>query len=224
MTFRILRAATFWSLLLSVCGGCSTADQSEPVRSSSQVVVGQLLLPAGNGPRGIQVVIGVVADDASVHHEWLVLDEEYRFRKSFIGRLKEFEVVAGIDKTVFEISDTQLARLSKLSKVDVGDIDLRERLQARKFRLLTEDGSNKTLRIGMWFGKPPAGVSLGSRQFPEMESGAEASWLLPREFDGVYWLAEEPIGEKRGRHWRSGKQTLFGPFVSSELPAELTIE
>jgi hypothetical protein len=49
-------------------------------------------------------------------------------------------------------------------------------------------------------------------------------WLLPPEAQSIYFLLERPVGSGPATEWRSGRQRLFGPFVSSELPDELSMD
>ena len=204
----------------------SLPAQVVPTPTSKQVVVGQLQLPTGSGSRGMHVIIDV-ANHESTNRQWLKLDEEFRFRSSFKGILTNLEIATGVATIVHRLNAQELAQLTKQNTVDVGTIDLRKRLQARKIKLLSDSAT--TLRIGMWLEEPArdfAGSlpSLGSRQFPEIEAGKEMNWLLPSEFDTAYFLVEEAANERRGREWRGGKQKLFGPFRSSELPTELKIQ
>jgi len=206
--------------------GCSSSAQEVQSPKLEQVVVGQLQLSAGNGARGVHVIIDI-AKDGSTTREWLNLDDEFRFRSSFTGSLTKLEIATGVSTIVHRFNAQELARLTKQNSVDVGTIDLRKRLQAHKIKFSSEGAS--TLRTGMWLEKPNTDFagnlpSLGSRQFPEIEAGKELDLLLPSEFDTAYFLVEEPADKRRGREWRSGKQNLFGPFRSSELPTELRIQ
>lgn len=219
------RFAFLWLTLFTLNCSYSAIAWSQQTAVQKHSVVGQLLLPYGTGSRGVQVIATVISEDNAIHSEWLDLDEQYRFRGSLTGMLKELEIVTGIDKTVHQIVGQELVRFIKGDEIDIGTIDLRERLLSHKIKLTTGNKANTAaLRIGMWFEKPPTGVSLGSRQFPEVSTGTEIEWLLPREFDRVYFLVERPANTRRGRNWRSGKQSLFGPFSSRELPTELKIE
>ncbi len=204
----------------------SLPAQVVPIPASNHEVVGQLQLPPGSGSRGMHVIIDVV-NHGTKTREWLKLDEKFRFRSSFTGTLTKLEIATGVATIVHRLNAQELARLTKQATVDVGAIDLRKRLQAHKIKLLSDNAT--TLRIGMSLKEPARDFtgslpSLGSRQFPEIEAGKEMNWLLPSEFDTAYFLVEEPADERRGREWRSGKQKLFGPFRSSDLPTELKIQ
>ena len=49
-------------------------------------------------------------------------------------------------------------------------------------------------------------------------------WLLPRKAQPIYFLVERPVGSDGEGEWRSGRQRLFGPFTSADLPAELIMD
>lgn len=206
--------------------GCCASAQEERSRDLMNIVVGQLRLPAGNGARGVHVIIDI-SSDGSTTREWLELDDGLRFRSSFTGSLTRLQIVTGVSTLVHRFDAGELAGLTKGNSVDVGNIDLRRHLQAHKIKF-SSAGAN-TLRAGMWLEKPSTDFagnlpSLGSRQFPELEAGKEMDLLLPSRFDAGYFLVEEPADARRGRDWRSGKQRLFGPFRSPDLPAELRIQ
>ncbi|MEM9664597.1 MAG: hypothetical protein AAF970_06675 [Bacteroidota bacterium] len=186
----------------------------------SHTVVGRLQLPAGTGARGLQVILEV-ENEASTYYEWLDLDQTWGFRTSVDGAVNTLEVVAGIDRTIYALDADALKPFTSGGTVDVGTIDLRASLHTHTFKLVSDTAP--ALRIGMWFEEPPADVSLGSRQFPEVAAGAASSWLLPTTFETVYFLVEKPADEQRGRDWSSGAQHLFGPFTSAELPGELRV-
>ncbi len=224
----IRRRAIFRCILavVAMCLSCSLPAQNVQNPKLDQVVVGQLQLPPGNGARGVHVIIDIV-NDGSTTREWLNLDDAFRFQGSFTGALTRLEIATGVSTIVHRFNEPELAQLKKQNSVDIGIIDLRRRLQSHKITFFSEGA--KTLRTGMWLEKPNTDFmgnlpSLGSRQFPEVKEGKEMDLLLPSEFDSAYFLLEEPADERRGREWRSGKQNLFGPFRSTELPAELRIQ
>lgn len=205
---------------------CSVSAQQDQPRHQEQVVFGQLQLPPGEGARGVHAIIDIARDGATTR-EWLELDDEFRFRSTFTGTLKELEIATGPSPVVYRLKAGELAQKKKKNAVDIGTIDLRQRMQAHTIKILSDEAA--TLRIGMFTEKPATDFegnlpSLGSRQFPEVPAGQEMTWLLPSELDTAYFLVEEPVDERRGREWRSGKQKLFGPFRSSELPAELEFQ
>lgn len=223
---RHLSIIGFLSAVFAMHLGYSSSAQEVQSPKLEQVVVGQLQLPAGNGARGVHVIIDF-AKDGSKAREWLSLDNKFRFRSTFTGALTKLKISTGVSNIVHQFNAQELARLMKNNSVDVGTIDLRKRLQAHKIKFSSEGASR--LRTGMWLEKPNndfAGnlPSLGSRQFQEIQAGKEMELLLPSEFDTAYFLVEEPADKRRGREWRSGKQKLFGPFRSSELPTELRIQ
>lgn len=213
------------SVVFAVYFTCSSSMHAAAVPDSNSVVVGKLRLPPGTGSRGVHVIIDS-SDGESTNREWVELDDGFGFRCSFSGTLKRLQIATGMATIVHQLNAQELKRLSKKKTVDIGTIDLRKRLQAYRFKLLSDDAT--TLRIGMWFEEPATDhsgnlPSLGSRQFSEIEAGKQMNWLIPSEFNVAYFLVEEPADERRGRKWKSGKQKRFGPFRFTRLPGEFEI-
>lgn len=225
-TNRLLLTICRLSAVLTVYLGCSAYAQEAPTPAEDRVIVGQLLLPAEDGPRGMHVIIDV-AQGETISRQWLKLDGDSKFHSSFKGAPQQLEIATGLAHVVHRMGAQELARLTKQDTVDIGTIDLRTRLQSHKITMRSETAT--TLRAGMWFAAPATDFagnlpSLGSRQFPEIAAGVEMNWLIPSQFEIVYLLVEEPADERRGREWRGGKQKLFGPYRPLELPHELTME
>ena len=206
--------------------GCSSLAQEMPIPKSERFVTGQLLLPEGEGTRGVHIIIDTVKD-GSTTRQWLDLDHDLRFGKSFAGTLTKLEFATALSTIAHRFNHKELAKFTKKNAVDVGTVDLRKRLQSYKIKFSSDEAS--TLRVGMWLERPKTDFagslpSLGSRQFAEIEAGKEMALRLHSEFEGAYFLVEAPADKRRGREWRSGKQKLFGPFRSSELPPELKLQ
>ena len=159
---------------------------------------------------------------------WVLFDEQGRFSHPFHGDLTSVQVVAAAE--VYGIGAEDLPEVSLAGQIDVGVIDLRDRLTRHRLPVRAADGKpSGDVRVAMWFGPPPVGpgggrVELGSRQFPTVTLGSEVEWLLSHEAHSVYFLVERPSGSGRGTEWRSGHQRLFGPFTSAEIPAELIMD
>jgi hypothetical protein len=191
-------------------------------------LVGQLLLPNGSGSRGVEVLLEVAPSAEEPRTVWVLFDDEGRFSQAFRGTLTLLQVTTG-GLDVFRIDAADLPAPNEAGRIDVGAINLRERLAARRFLLRgSEAEPSAVARVGMWFGPPPVGpqgepVSLGSRQFPEVALGTELEWLLPHDARDVYFLVERPDGPSRGIERRSGQQQLFGPFTAAEFPTELVL-
>jgi hypothetical protein len=158
----------------------------------------------------------------------VLFDEQGLFSHTFRETLTSISVTAGSE--VYRVDAGDLPEVNQAGQIDVGEIDLRDRLMKHRLMVRAADGKpSGDVRVAMFFGPPPVGpvgepVSLGSRQFPPVALGSEMEWLLPHEARGVYFLVERPSGSGRGTEWRSGRQRLFGPFTSPELPAELIME
>jgi hypothetical protein len=195
-----------------------------------RVLVGQLLLPSGIGSRGVQILLTVVDEGNDPRVVWVLFDEQGRFTHDYHGVLTSVRVTAGVGADVHRVDTEDLPEVNQAGKIDLGEIDLRNRLT--RHRLTVHEADRKpsgVVRVAMWFGLPPVGpqgepVSLGSRQFPQVVLGSEAEWLLPNKGQSIYLLVERPVGPGRGRKWRSGQQKLFGPFTSADVPTELIMD
>lgn len=217
-------------LLSSVCGcrGVPAGDQhSAPLEHT---LVGQLLLPSGSGSRGVEVLLRAAPRGGEPRTEWVLFDEQGHFSHAFRETFTSLSVMAGLGREVYRVDAGDRPQVDRSGQIDVGLIDLRDRLMTHRLMLRAADGRpSGDVRVAMFFGPPPVGpqgepVSLGSRQFPPVALGSEMAWLLPHEARDVYFLVERPEGSGRGRDWRSGPQHLFGPFTSAALPAELVVE
>ncbi len=209
-------------------GGEPASDQHDA--PSERTLVGQLLLPSGVGSRGVEVTVMVAATGSEPRVVWLLFDEQGHFARTFRGSLTSVKVTAGLGREVHRIDTEELPEVNQAGRIDVGVIDLRERLNRHRLVLRSADGKPQgDVRVAMWFGLPPVGpaggrVELGSRQFPPVALGSEMEWLLPREAESIYFLVERPVGSGRETKWRSGHQRLFGPFTSTDFPAELIMD
>lgn len=191
-------------------------------------MVGRLLLPSGSGSRGVEVLLQVAESADAPRTLWVLFDDDGRVSETYRGTLNELLVTTG-GFDVVRLGAGDLPAPDRAGRVDVGTIDLRERLARRRFLLRESDGDRAgVVRVGMWSGPPPVGprgepVSLGSRQFPEIDVGTELEWLLPHDARDVYFLVERPDGPSRGVAWHSGEQQLFGPFRAADFPTELVL-
>lgn len=227
------------SLAVSVCVvisciAAACACQEEPEGSqavrSRRTLVGQVLLPDGDGSRGVEVVMTVREPGGEPRDVWLLFDDQGRFAHSFRDRLVRLTVSTGIRAELHRIDVDELPEADQEGEIDVGVIDLRARLTRHRLVLRAAEGAPPgDVRVAMCFGLPPVGpgggrIALGSRQFPPVALGSELEWLLPHEARSVYFLVERPLGPGRGREWRSGQQRLFGPFTLATLPIGLTMD
>jgi len=214
----------------AACAHGGEAAREQHAASPERVMVGQVLLPSGFGSRGVEVLITVTGADSGTRTVWVLFDEQGRFAHTLRGSLTDVRITAGIGDEVHRIDTEDLPEVNRAGRIDLGVIDLRERLSMHRMVLRAADGKPQgDVRVAMWFGLPPVGpegepVSLGSRQFPQVALGSEVEWLLSHEAHSIYFLVERPSGVGRGTKWRSGHQRLFGPFTSAEIPAELIMD
>ena len=212
------------TVLFAVLMGFAHAAPSE------RVLVGQLLLPSGIGSRGVQVLVTVAATGNEPPVVWVLFDEQGRFSQPFRQSVTSVKVTAGVGAEVYRVDSLELPEVNQTGQIDLGVIDLRDRLTKHRLTVREADGEpSGVVRVAMWFGLPPVGpygepVSLGSRQFPEVTLGSESEWLLPNDGESIYFLVERPVGPGRGKKWRSGHQKLFGPFTSTDVPVILIMD
>ena len=217
------RATTSIAVLLAFTTAGACRANPDPT------LVGQLLLPDGSGSRGVEILVTVASGEREARTVWVLFDDQGHFSHPFTEPLTSVTVTTG-GRAVHRLEAGALPGANKEGRIDLGVIDLRDRLAPHRMVLRAAEGSQTgVVRIGMWFGPPPVGpfgepVSLGSRQFPPIVLGSEVEWLLPHEARDVYFLVERPDGPGRGTDWRSGRQRLFGPFTSAEFPAELVLD
>lgn len=211
-----------------VCHGEQESHQS--VLASEFELVGQLLLPAGSGSRGVEVVATVTDARSESRDKWILFDDDGRFSGTFQGSLSSIVVSTGLRAELHRIAAEDLPEINQAGQIDVGEIDLRDRLTRHRLFLRVADGAtNGDVRVALCFGLPPVGprgepVSLGSRQFPPIALGSEVEWLLPLKVKSVYFLVERPVGTGPRKEWRGGHQKLFGPFNWTNLPTELIMD
>lgn len=217
------RATTGIALLLAFTTAGACHANPDPT------LVGQLLLPDGTGSRGVEILVTVDRGEREARTVWVLFDDRGHFSHPFTEPLTSVTVQTG-GRDVRRLEADELPRPDAAGRIDLGVIDLRDRLARHRLVLRAADGAPPgVVRIGMWIGPPPVGpqgepVSLGSRQFPPVVLGSELEWLLPHEARDVHFLVERPDGPGRGTAWRSGRQRLFGPFTSAEFPAELVLD
>ena len=198
--------------------------------ASELELVGQLLLPTGSGSRGVEVVVTVTEAGSESRDKWILFDDKGRFSETFKGSLSRIVVTTGLTAELHRIGAENQFEVNQAGQIDVGVIDLRDRLTRHRLFLRVADGaSHGEVRVALCFGLPPVGpsgepVSLGSRQFPPVALGSEVEWLLPLKVQSIYFLVERPVGSGPRREWRGGHQRLFGPFNSTNLPTELFMD
>jgi hypothetical protein len=225
---RLLKWVAVSPLVVILAVTASAAPGQEP--SPEHSLFGRLLLPAGSGSRGVEVIVETVARGNEPRRTWLLFDEQGNFTHDFEGKLTRLVVAAGIGREVYRLDADEVPEADQGRRIDVGVIDLREQLVKHRLLLRAAEGRPEgVVRIGMFLGPPPRGprgetVSLGSRQFPPVTLASELEWLLPHDAESIYFLVERPDGSGRGIHWRSGRQRLFGPFTSADFPSELAMD
>ncbi|MEM8557627.1 MAG: hypothetical protein AAGG50_07375 [Bacteroidota bacterium] len=226
-------------LLVSLLLGCTVEPASTdatrgevlPATAPSfeaDSLVGQLRLPGEGGRRGVEVHAWVATPDGEEHQIWVLPEDDGRFAQAISGALTRVHVSAGSD--VHRIDAADLPPADDQGRVDLGVIDLRERLVARRVRVRAAEGaSGGVVRVGLWLGPPHTGPqgelpSLGSKQFPTVELGSELEWLLPPNASAVHFLVERPASTGHTTTWRSGTQQVFGPYASSAFPLDLVMD
>lgn len=219
------------AVILAFAAVCSCSG--EPVSPQRRVplehtLVGQLLLPPGAGSRGVEVLVKTESGGGEPGIAWVLFDEHGLFSRTFRETVTRVTVTAGDE--VYRADAGDLPEVDQAGRIDLGVIDLRDRLMRHRLMVRAADGMPPgEVRVAMFSGPPPVGpfgepVSLGSGQFPPVALDSEMEWLVPQAARDVYFLVERPAGSGRGLEWRSGQQNLFGPFTSADLPTELIVK
>ena len=226
-------------LVLAVMASCAAEPESRSaidgetppetaVAPGAATLSGRVLLPGEGGRRGVELHAWVTAPDGEAHRIWVLPDDDGRFAQAYAGVITRLRVFAGSEVLGFDVND--LPATDDRGRVDLGEIDLRERLVAYRVHLRAADGApggvvRAGLSVGPWHTGPNGELpSLGSRQFPPLDLGRVAEWLLPPDTNDVYVLVERPDGPGRGRNWRSGPQQVFGPYDASAFPIDLVMD
>ena len=134
---RVL-AVVIVSLLLSIpiTNACSGEPFQLPQSSASeQNLVGRVLLPPGSGSRGVEVVLTVSKAGGEPQQRWVLFDDEGRFSASFNGTISRVIVSTGLRSEVHRIEADDLPEVNAAGQVELGVIDLRERLTRHRLKL-----------------------------------------------------------------------------------------
>ena len=228
--WNVVRCAVAFVAVAFACVRTEEASHESRDAEVPRPLVGQLRLPDGDGSRGVEVIITTADSDAGPRETWLLFDEQGRFSHTLTDRLVGVEVSTGIRKELHRIATDELPQPDETGTVDLGVIDLRKHLARHRMVVRAADGAPAgDVRVAMCFGPPPVGpagerIALGSRQFPPLPLGSEVEWLLPHDAEAVHFLVERPDGPVVDGVWRSGRQRLFGPFTSKDLPAVLMMD
>lgn len=226
------RFAAACAMVAGAAAASACAEESALGRRAggpSPELTGRLLLPPGEGSRGVEVVVTVADADGEPRRVWLLFDEEGRFTHALDGRLTSVTVSTGLRAELHRIDAAALPSADATGRIDIGEVDLRERLTRHRLLLRAAQGAAPgEVRVALCFGPPPVGpygerVELGSRQFPPAPLGSDVEWLLPSPPDAraIHFLVERP--DPAGT-WRGGPQQAFGPYDPGALPAELAVE
>ena len=226
-------AAILLVTLLGLAVSCANKGEVERIIEadySELTLIGQVLLPGGFARRGMEVHATVIEPDGQFRDTWLLFNDKGHFSHAYRGKLESLTVSVGVSAEVFRVEGEDLPKINRSGQIDMGKIDLQDRVRNHRLMVGAEEGKEPgEVRVAMWFGLPPVGhnggrVSLGSKQFPSMVLGNELDWLVPLEIESIYFLVERPSESGQGNGWWSGRQRLFGPFSSTDLPSELLMD
>lgn len=187
---------------------------------------GRLLLPSDGGTRGLEVVLVVEDTTGDRSTVWLPVHADGSFSRALDGRVLRATVTVGLEWTLHDVAAEELAADPASGSVDVGVVDLRDDLIARRMTFRAGETSGHEVRATLCAGLPPVGpqggtVGLGSRQFPPIAVGEEITWILPPDAVDVHVLVEHPNPDGV---WFGGRQEIFGPYRAEDLPHALVLE
>lgn len=231
MIYRLTAPA---ALALTLLLGCAderhiVTTNSRPAPAAAQLV-GQLLLPGAGGRRGVELHAWVAGEPGGEPHQlWILPGADGRFARELSGTLTRGVIVfAGSE--VHRIDEADLPLADAKGIVDLGEIDLRERLTPRRLRVVEGEGdaTGGAVRVALSIGPSHTGPygelpSLGSVQFPTRAIGTEMEWLLLPEAGDIHFLVERPDGPDHETAWRRGEKQMFGPYEPSDFPLELKL-
>ncbi len=226
----VFTSFAFLFVFVVSCANGAEAEEASPTDLRETTLVGQVLLPGGFSRRGLEVHATVTIPNGESFDQWLLFNKDGHFSHKFKGMLDNVTVTAGVSFEVFRIDREVLSESNQAAQIDVGIIDLRDRLKRHHLIIRSEQGkATGEIRVAMWFGLPLVGpgggrVSLGSKQFPSTTLGSEQEWLVPLKAQSIYFLVERPAESRQNDEWRTGQQQLFGPFTSEALPTELLMD
>jgi hypothetical protein len=225
MQSRAPTALATVAVLVASCApraGDSGAALSAPPRQS---LAGRLVLPPGEGLRGVDVELRFATDGGGTVTKWALPDAGGRFARAVDDWPDSVVVTAGSGFEVLELRAEALPQPDAAGIIDLGEIDLRRSLTSHTLQLEPAPGAALgEVRVAMWSGPPPPGVALGSRQFPPVAVGSAREWLVPVDAEGIHFLVERPRDPDPAAPWWEGAQQRFGPFDSRSLPEALILD
>lgn len=225
MQFFIPPTAAIALVFLASCTSRTDAARSEAPVPSLRRLEGRLMLPPGDGIRGIDVELRFSLDGEDVQTEWATPEPSGEFGRA-IDRLPDSVVItAGAGFELLKLPASSLPEPDLAGVLDLGELRLGERLMRYTLRLEpAPDAALGLVRVAMWSGPPPPSVALGSRQFPPVSVGTSQEWLVPSDAEEIYFLVERPRDPDPAAPWWEGAQQRFGPFTAESLPAALTLD
>ncbi len=221
-------------LLLSIPShetlSASTGGEVPRAWSGSQVLSGRVVLPEGEGSRGVEILATLQGKAGEHYDAWSFFDEHGLFEDTFEDSLVRITFTTGIRYELLCLEGQALPAVDHMGRIELGEVDLRPHVVEHGFDLhAAPKAPIGEVRIALFFGLPYTGpngepVALGSKQFPPRRLGEPVDWLLPPLADSLYFLVERPDDPVYGRDWRSGRQRLFGPYNSGSLPEALYMD
>ena len=224
MNVLVLVSTIALSFILGSCRS-GTPDTSASDVDAPPTLAGHVLLPDVTENRGVEVVVTFAIPDPDRERQWVLFGADGHFEKELYGQPIRVVVTTG-HGVLRRYEEDELPAVDAAGRIDLGEIDLRDALEPHRFVVRAAEGRPEgVVRVAMWWGSaPPAGVALGSRQFPPVPLGTELEWLLPPDATDVHFLVERPADLSGEQEWRAGEQYRFGPFTAATVPAELVVD
>ncbi len=216
--------------------GHDTPTQHDAPPDAEPALTGRVLLPPGEGRRGVELWITYTTADGQTHDRWVRFDAAGHFahplapgNPSTPGDQPTAVSVSAAGIEVYHADADALPAPDAQGRIALGTLDLRDRLVPHTITFRPAHGSPAgDIRVAFWPGPPPTGprggaVSLGSAQFPTQPLNTPTHWLLPPDAKTLYLLVERPANPLPGQPWRTGYQQQFGPYPTQQLPQELHV-
>lgn len=212
-------------VFLASCTSPTDGSGGEAPVPNPRRIGGRLLLPPGDGTRGVDVELRFSSDAENAWTKWVPPEPSGQFGRAIEQLPDSVVVTAGTGFDLLELPAASLPEPDSAGTLDLGELDLRDRLMRHTLRLEpAPDAALGLVRVAMWSGPPPPLVALGSRQFPPVPVGTSQEWLVPPDAEAIYFLVERPRDPDPSAPWWEGAQQRFGPFTVETLPAALILD
>ena len=136
-------AATSLAIFIGCILSCSNYEEAErvlPVNAQESILSGQVLLPNGFSRRGLELHLNLIAPDGKLVDKWLLFDKQGHFSYVIEGSLTSVIISAGLRAEIFKIKSAELPKINREGQIDLGVIDLRDKLKVHRLMVRAAEG------------------------------------------------------------------------------------